>query len=146
PALVTHASVPVTVGGQVTDTVTLSGGVGSTGTITFRLFADAGCTSEVFSSTRPVAGNGTYASDPFTPTAPGTYRWPAADSGDAPPRPDCGPAADDGAGPAGLSTSPAPRSHPLGSWNWQDCGEPTRLGLGDRRHGVRRLRPGLLLR
>ena len=34
-------------------------------------------------STKTVSGNGTYTSDPFTPSTPGTYRWIANYSGDA---------------------------------------------------------------
>src|SRR4029077_4858327 len=34
-------------GNDLTDTATLSGGLDPTGTITFRLYGDAGCTSEV---------------------------------------------------------------------------------------------------
>lgn len=86
PALTTLASAGVTLGGQVTDTATLAGGAGPTGTITFRLYGpdDAGCEgTAVFESTRTVAGNGDYTSDPFTPTAPGVYRWIASYSGDS---------------------------------------------------------------
>lgn len=37
----------------------------------------------MFTSSRPVQGNGSYTSDPFVPNAPGTYRWVAFYSGDA---------------------------------------------------------------
>ncbi|MFN2504978.1 MAG: hypothetical protein ABR540_12275 [Acidimicrobiales bacterium] len=84
--LTTTASPSVPLGGQVTDTATLSGGVNPTGTITFRLFGpdDATCAGPaVFLNPQPVAGNGSVTSDPFTPTAAGVYRWTATYSGDA---------------------------------------------------------------
>jgi Bacterial Ig-like domain (group 3) len=87
PAIVTHASGPVVVGGNVTDTATLSGGVSPTGTITFTLFGpgDATCTgTPVLTSTKAVSsGNGDYTSDPFSTVATGSYNWVAAYSGDA---------------------------------------------------------------
>ncbi len=86
PAIVTNASPSVPAGGTITDTATLSGGVTPTGTITFTLFGpnNAGCTgASIFTSTKTVAGNGNYTSDPFTTSAVGTYRWIAAYSGDA---------------------------------------------------------------
>ena len=86
PTLTTHASAPVTVGGNLSDTATLAGGANPTGTITFSLYgpADATCTgTPAFTSTKPVTGNADYTSDPFTATAPGTWRWVASYSGDA---------------------------------------------------------------
>ncbi len=86
PALATQASAPVTVGGTISDTASLSGGTGPTGTITFDVFGpnNATCSgTAAFTSTVPVAGNGTYPSGPFTVTAPGTYRFVATYSGDA---------------------------------------------------------------
>jgi hypothetical protein len=86
PNLTTTASPSVPAGGQLHDTAVLSGGLNPTGTVRFSLFGpgDATCSAApVFSSEKPVAGPGTYASDPFTATAPGTYRWVAAYSGDA---------------------------------------------------------------
>ena len=84
--LTTAASAPVAVGGQVTDTATLAGAANPTGTITFTLYGpdDATCAgAPAFTSTKTVTGNNQYTSDPFTPTAPGTYRWVAVYSGDA---------------------------------------------------------------
>jgi hypothetical protein len=84
--LTARASPDVKLGGQVSDTATLAGGVTPTGTITFRLFGpgSATCTgTAAFTSTRLVSGNGSYTSAPFTPTVVGTYRWIAAYSGDA---------------------------------------------------------------
>jgi len=95
PAIVTAASPSVPVGGQVTDTATLSGGggpaPGPTGLITFNLYGpnDPTCAGPpVFTDTEVVAGNGTYTSDPFTipgglGTGPGTYQWIASYGGDA---------------------------------------------------------------
>ncbi|HVF13853.1 MAG TPA: Ig-like domain-containing protein, partial [Acidimicrobiales bacterium] len=85
-SLVTQASGPVEVGGQISDTATLSGGLNPTGTITFRLFGpdDADCGNSVaFTSSGVVTGNGVYLSAAFNPNEPGTYRWVASYSGDA---------------------------------------------------------------
>jgi hypothetical protein len=84
--LTTRASHDVKLGRQVSDAATLAGGLSPTGTITFRLFGpgNATCTgTPAFTSTKPVSGNGSYTSAPFTPTVVGTYRWIAAYSGDA---------------------------------------------------------------
>jgi hypothetical protein len=85
PTLTTQASPAVTLGAAISDTATLSGGVGPTGTITFKLYGpnDATCTGAViFTSVVPVSGNGVYPSTTFTPTLAGTYRWIASYSGD----------------------------------------------------------------
>lgn len=85
PSLSTAASADVVIGGSVSDTATLAGGVAPTGTITFRLFGpdDSSCsTAPLLTSTKPVAGNGNVSSDSFTPTAVGSYRWTAEYSGD----------------------------------------------------------------
>jgi hypothetical protein len=84
----TVASATITVGGAVTDTATLSGGSGPngpTGTISFSIFGpgDTACASAVATSATPVAGDGSYASAPFTPVEPGTYQWVATYNGDA---------------------------------------------------------------
>lgn len=84
--ITTTASAATTVGGQVSDTATLSGGTSPTGTITFRLYGpnDATCAgTPAFQSAKPVSGNGTVQSDPFTVTQAGTYHWVAAYGGDA---------------------------------------------------------------
>jgi hypothetical protein len=83
PGIVTQASGPVTIGTAIHDTATLSGGVSPTGSITFKAYSDLNCSTEVFSSTVPVNGNGNYGSGDFTPTAAGTYFWTASYSGDA---------------------------------------------------------------
>jgi hypothetical protein len=82
PTIATQASSGGVLGTPVRDVATLAGGSNPTGTVSFRLFADAACASEVFTSTDPVAG-GSAASDWFSPQATGTYRWTAAYSGDA---------------------------------------------------------------
>ena len=73
-------------GGSVTDTATLTTGVGPapTGTVTFNLYGpnDATCSgAPAFNSVNAVAG-GAATSAPFTPTSPGTYRFRATYSGD----------------------------------------------------------------
>ena len=74
PTLVTRASAPVVVGGQLSDTATLGEGVAPTGAVTFRLFGpdDATCATEVFASVVAVTGNGEYISAPFAATTPGS--------------------------------------------------------------------------
>ncbi|MDQ6804393.1 MAG: Ig-like domain-containing protein, partial [Actinomycetota bacterium] len=87
PTITTKASADVALGGQVTDTATIAGGVAPTGTVLFRLYGpgDASCSSApaYTSTTVTVSGNGAYTSPAFTPAAVGTYRWVAAYSGDA---------------------------------------------------------------
>jgi hypothetical protein len=86
PALTTTASPNVTLGGKVHDTAHLTGGHSPTGQITFKLYgpADPTCSKPpAFTTTKPVSGNGNYASTAFTPTKVGTYRWTDTYSGDA---------------------------------------------------------------
>ena len=86
PAIVTSATLSVTIGDPISDTATLSGATSDAGgTITFRLFSDDQCAIEVTTGLTPVtvAGNGSYVSGNFTPTAVGTYYWIASYSGDA---------------------------------------------------------------
>jgi Ice-binding-like/IPTL-CTERM motif len=83
--LPTQASPAVPVGGSISDTATLSGGVAPTGTITFSLFGPNNATCSgvaIFTSTVPVAGNGVYTSATFTAVTSGIYRWIANYSGD----------------------------------------------------------------
>lgn len=86
PGFSTQASPAVTLGGEVFDTATLTGGASPTGTITFQLFGpdNAMCTGmAVFTDVVDVDdGNDSYESGRFGPTAPGTYRWVATYSGD----------------------------------------------------------------
>jgi hypothetical protein len=86
PTIVTSASGSVPIGGSISDTATLAGGVHPTGTITFTLFGpnDASCIgAPVFTSTKAVIGNGVYPSDLFTPAEAGLYNWIAIYSGDS---------------------------------------------------------------
>jgi hypothetical protein len=88
PAIATAASPDITVGGQLTDTATVTGLVNPTGgTVDFRLYGpdDATCSGKpVFESLgQPLSPAGTATSTPFTPTRGGVYRWRAFYSGDA---------------------------------------------------------------
>jgi hypothetical protein len=89
PTISTQATSSANTIGTISDTATLSGGNAPTGSITFNLFGPdtATCSgAPVFTSIKPVIGNGSYTSDPFNPFAPlhpGTYRWVASYSGDA---------------------------------------------------------------
>jgi hypothetical protein len=85
PALSTQASSDTTLGNEIHDTATLLNGTSPTGTITFNVYGpdDATCGgTAVFTSNVAVAGNGSYTSASYTPTAAGTYRWIASYSGD----------------------------------------------------------------
>ena len=85
-AMTTSATASVTIGDPISDTATLSGTTSdATGTITFHLFSDDQCTTEVTTGLTPVTvnGSGDYNSGNFTPTAVGTYFWTAHYSGDA---------------------------------------------------------------
>jgi hypothetical protein len=87
PTISSEASGPVTLGGQVTDTATISGGQSPGGTITFKAYGpdDATCSAApaYTSSAVAVSGDGAYTSPAFTPSAAGTYRFVAGYSGDA---------------------------------------------------------------
>src|SRR3989441_386860 len=83
PALTTTASGSVAAGGQVSDVAHLTLGTNPTGTISFTLYSDVGCTVSVFTSSATVTGNGDYASGSFTATQAGTYHWRASYLGDA---------------------------------------------------------------
>jgi hypothetical protein len=90
PTIDTVASAGVVIGGPLTDQATVSGRVNplAGATVDFRLFGpnDATCAGppafESIGVAYPQAG-GTVASNPFTPTAVGTYRWIAVYNGDA---------------------------------------------------------------
>ncbi len=85
-SLSTTASPSADVGQPIFDTATLGGSGTPTGTITFTLFGpnNATCSgAAIFTSTKTVNGAGNYVSDPFTPTAAGTYAFVATYSGDA---------------------------------------------------------------
>jgi streptogramin lyase len=84
PAIDTHASEGVTLGGAIHDSAVLTDGYHAEGSITFQLYGpnDTHCEDAIFSSKKEVDGNTTYTSGAFTPTAAGTYRWAARYSGD----------------------------------------------------------------
>jgi len=85
PTITTSATANATVGGTMSDTATLLGGVSPTGTITFTLFGPNNATCALpaaFTSTRAVSGNGSYTSAAFSPLLSGTYLWIATYSGD----------------------------------------------------------------
>jgi hypothetical protein len=75
----------VTVGDSISDTATLSGGTSDiSGTITFKLYSDATCSTLVTTLTNTsVSGNGNYGSGNYVTTAAGTYYWVASYGGDA---------------------------------------------------------------
>ena len=88
PLIATVASPPVPVGGQLTDTATVTGLVNpSGGTVDFRLYGpdDETCARPpVFESLAvPLGADGRATSAPFTPARGGEYRWRAFYSGDA---------------------------------------------------------------
>lgn len=102
PTIATHATGPVTIGGSISDSATISGlnNPDGTGTITFRAYApksdgtaDTSCGTLVFASapqtvTTATTSTTTFQSGSFTPsgTAPqiaGTYEWKASFSGDS---------------------------------------------------------------
>ncbi len=85
PSIDTQASGSVTVGGDITDTATVSGGHSPTGTVTFKLYGpnDTTCATVIFTSAnRPLSG-GKATSTAFTTVDAGTYRWIATYNGDA---------------------------------------------------------------
>ena len=98
PRIATTASGPVTIGGSISDSATISNLISpdGTGSITFTAYApnpdgsaDTSCSTAVYSHTvNNVSGSGPYSSGSFTPsgTAPqiaGTYEWIASFSGDS---------------------------------------------------------------
>jgi uncharacterized delta-60 repeat protein len=86
PTITNAASPSVTLGGSVSDSANLAAGFSPSGTIAFTLFGPDNGTcagTPIFISTKLVSGDGSYSSDSFTPTSPGTYRFVATYSGDA---------------------------------------------------------------
>jgi hypothetical protein len=79
-------SPPTPAGSPIYDIAHLSGGSQPTGTITFSVYgpnnSDCSAPPATLPSSVTVSGAGDYRSAPFTPTAPGTYRWVARYSGD----------------------------------------------------------------
>jgi hypothetical protein len=84
PTLATVASGSATVGGQIRDTATVSGGVAPSGTVAFNLYGpgDTTCLTSIGTSTNPL-GVATVTSANFTTTSVGIYRFVAAYNGDA---------------------------------------------------------------
>jgi hypothetical protein len=121
--LQTNATASVTIGSPISDTATLGGATSNAGgTITFHLFSNSTCTSEINTglSPVPVNGNGDYGSGNFTPTAAGTYYWTANYSGDvnnAAASTSCGDANEAsvvGKASPSINTSPNPSSGTIG--------------------------------
>ncbi len=85
PTLTTTASAATTLGSDVSDTASLSGGYRPGGTITFKLYGPQhpACTgTPAATTTANVNGNGSYSSGPLVPNIAGTYRFRASYSGD----------------------------------------------------------------
>jgi hypothetical protein len=85
PTLATQASANVSLGGTISDTATVSGAYGPTGTVSFSLYGpgDATCGTWISLTYVSLDSNGRATSPDFTPTTPGTYRWVASYGGDA---------------------------------------------------------------
>jgi len=105
PSLAVHGSPLTVAGAQVGAVAVLEGGAQPTGTLTFRVYGDTSCTTPLQASTTDVAAAGAFASAPFAPPGPGTYRWAASYSGDAN-NAAAGPGACGGAESAVAATSP----------------------------------------
>lgn len=82
PSIAASSSAGGMLGTPVRDGAFVSSPLDPTGTVTFRLFSDAGCTNAVFASTK-ILVNGVAVSDWFSPASPGTYRWTTVYSGDS---------------------------------------------------------------
>jgi uncharacterized repeat protein (TIGR01451 family) len=86
PSLTSQASPTAAAPAALSDTATLSGlTANATGTITYHLYSDATCTTEVAGSpvTKTVSGNGSYTSPTITIQNVGFYSWRDSYSGDA---------------------------------------------------------------
>ena len=85
PDISTQATAEVTVGADIQDTATVTGGYHPTGDVTFVLYSDSDCTKVVAGagSTAPLGEDGTAQSDSYTTTKAGTYYWIATYNGDA---------------------------------------------------------------
>ena len=91
PSITGIASSDISLGGQLTDQVTVTGLVNPVpgATVTFRLYPPSASTctgTPEFTSTKPVTLSGTTAtatSDAFTPTVSGVHHWVATYDGDA---------------------------------------------------------------
>jgi hypothetical protein len=85
PSIASNVTQRLTVGTSFRVTATLQGGYTPAGTITFEIYrrVAAGCAEPVAVGVVPVAGNGTFPSDPLVARQPGTYSFGASYSGDA---------------------------------------------------------------
>jgi hypothetical protein len=85
PSIASDVTQRLTVGTSFRVTATLQGGYTPAGTITFEIYrrVAAGCAKPVAVGVVPVAGNGTFSSDPLVARQPGTYSFGASYSGDA---------------------------------------------------------------
>jgi hypothetical protein len=86
PSMSTNATHAVTLGGSITDRALLTPAAGDpvpTGTVTFRLYSNATCTSLVYSDTEALNQNGQTTAVSFTPSSAGTYYWVDTYNGDA---------------------------------------------------------------
>ncbi|MFC2037761.1 hypothetical protein ACFLYD_07345, partial [Chloroflexota bacterium] len=86
PTISTVAVTPVTVGEAISDTATIGGLVNPTGlgTITFKLYSDDTCATQVWLNVvSNINADGDYSSDDHIMDDPGTYYWRAFFSGDA---------------------------------------------------------------
>jgi hypothetical protein len=85
PTITTVASPSVAVGGSVTDTATLVGGMAPTGTMRFRIYqpSDTSCAGPaVGGSDVAISDPAATVSQPFSPKQVGTYHWRAFYLGD----------------------------------------------------------------
>lgn len=86
PSIVTNATSSVNVGANIKDTATISNLVNPDGTakITFNLYSDNSCQTQVDTSQSGfVTANGNYDSANYTTTSAGTYYWIASYPGDS---------------------------------------------------------------
>jgi hypothetical protein len=81
PGIALRASAGGVAGTPVTAAATVAG-AGPTGSMTFRLFSDGACATEVSRSTSALVGD-TATSSEHTPALAGDYRWTATYNGDA---------------------------------------------------------------
>jgi hypothetical protein len=110
PTLTQRTSGNAIMGEQISDAVTVAGGLAPTGKVMFLLYAptDTTCSHGALAvSTVSVAGDGVYSSNSFTTSALGDYRYTVSYSGDAanaPAATSCG----DSSGIVTVSPLPAP--------------------------------------
>jgi hypothetical protein len=85
PSIASDVTQRLTVGTSFRVTATLQRGYTPAGTITFEIYrrVAAGCAKPVAVGVVPVAGNGTFSSEPLVARQPGTYSFGASYSGDA---------------------------------------------------------------